>query len=395
MKRRTFVGTGLAGTLLATGANALRSDMMNPASISAEFKTPLCDQLSIRYPIIQAGMANAAGIELAAAVSNAGGLGIITATMVPPETITERIREMRRRTSKPFGVNLILHRDLYPPADFDIDATTVQSVQEALNGFRRELGIPESHATPGKLPPLIQAAYEVIVRERVPVFSIGLGNPSAAMVAECHHNGIQVMAMVSSLEDALAVHANRVDVIVAQGSEAGGHRSTWEKKPSAGHAAVGTLPLTAAVVSAVDVPVVAAGGIVNGRGVKAVLALGAQGVLMGTRFLATRESMVSQGYKQAILERSSDDTVITDVYTGMYARVLRNTFTEKYDQSGAPVLPPGRQYAATVDVVNAADAMDRPDYGALYCGQGIDEISGILSAAEVVEEIVREVTAPD
>lgn len=365
------------------------------ASGPSVLDTPLCKLLGIRYPIVQAGMGNAAGIELAAAVSNAGGLGILTATMVAPEVVKESIHAMRRRTDKPFGVNLLLHQDLSPPADFAMDPAVVQSVQGKLNDFRRELGIPESHATPGKLPPLIQMAYEVIVRERVPVFSIGLGNPTASMVEECHDNGILVMAMVSTLEDALAVQANGVDIIVAQGSEAGGHRSTWRKPPTSQHAAIGTLALTSAVVSEARVPVVAAGGIVNGRGIRAALALGAQGVLMGTRFLLTSESTASESYKQRILDSSSDETMVTDVFTGMYARVLRNTFTESYVRSNTPVLPPGRQYAATIDIVRAAETQQRPEYNALYCGQGIDDIQRVKSATEVMADIVQEVEATD
>ena len=120
------------------------------------------------------------------------------------------------------------------------------------------------------------------------------------------------MAMVSTLEDALSVYKNGVDIIVAQGNEAGGHRSTWEKKKSKEFAAIGTLPLTSSIVKAVSIPVIAAGGIVNGRGLKAALALGAQGVLMGTRFIATKESMAPESYKQKIIEGSSDNTTITE-----------------------------------------------------------------------------------
>ena len=335
-------------------------------------------------------MGNVAGPELVAAVSNAGGLGILTATMVSPDVLKESIKKIRELTDKPFGVNLLLQQDLYPPADFDISDEIVQTVQGILNGFRRKLGISESNTTPPKLPPLIQLAFEIIIQEKVPVFSIGLGNPSKDMVAQCHEKDIKVMAMVSTLEDALAVNENGVDIIVAQGSEAGGHRSTWEKKSSHEYASIGTLPLTSAVVQAVKSPVVAAGGIVNGKGLKAALALGAQGVLIGTRFIVTKESMAPDSYKQRILESSSDNTTVTDVFTGMYARVLRNTFTETYAQSNTPVLPPGRQYAATNDIVKAAGKQENPEFYSLYAGQGIDEIKEIKSAEDVIKDIVKE-----
>jgi len=391
MKRRKFFHQGVLGSIAgATIPQAFRIERQPSAKLV--LKTPLCELLNIQYPIFQAGMADVAGPELVAAISNAGGLGILTATMVPPEILRQRIQRIRELTDKPFGVNLILHRDLFPPAEFEIKDVTVEKVQGTLNGFRRELGIPESNATPPKLPPLIQMAYDLIVQEKIPVFSVGLGNPSAEMVTQCHDNGIKVMAMVSTLEDALAVDRNGIDIIVAQGSEAGGHRSTWEKKASKEFAAIGTLPLTSAIVEAVKVPVIAAGGIVNGKGLKAALALGAQGVLMGTRFIATKESMAPLSYKQKIVEGSSDNTTVTDVFTGMYARVLRNTFTETYDASNTPVLPPGRQYAATVDIVKTAGKQEIPDFYSLYAGQGIDEIKEILSAAEVVSNIVTEAT---
>ena len=393
MKRRKFAQLSAAGAISFAGTHSLiscstlnKEDMMNTSIL----KTPLCDYLRIQYPIIQAGMGNVAGPELVAAVSNAGGLGILIATMVSPDVLKESIKKIRELTDKPFGVNLLLQHDLYPPADFDISDEIVQAVQGMLNGFRRKLGISESNTTPPKLPPLIQLAFEIIIQEKVPVFSIGLGNPSKDMVAQCHEKGIKVMAMVSTLEDALAVNENGVDIIVAQGSEAGGHRSTWEKKSSHEYASIGTLPLTSAVVQAVKSPVVAAGGIVNGKGLKAALALGAQGVLIGTRFIVTKESMAPDSYKQRILESSSDNTTVTDVFTGMYARVLRNTFTETYAQSNTPVLPPGRQYAATNDIVKAAGKQENPEFYSLYAGQGIDGIKEIKSAEDVIKDIVKE-----
>ena len=392
MKRRLFIQRGTVGAM-GVGVASLSFSHLDKKEnrTHTNLDTSLCKLLNIQYPILQAGMADVAGPELVAAISNAGGLGILTATMVPPDVLKQRIQKIRELTDRPFGVNLILHSDLFPPAEFDMDHQAVADVQNLLNGFRRDLGIPESNATPPKLPPLIQLAFEVILQEKIPVFSVGLGNPSKEMVGQCHDKGIKVIAMVSTLEDAMSVYQNGVDVIVAQGSEAGGHRSTWEKKASMEHASIGTLPLTSAIASAVEIPVVAAGGIVNGKGVKAALSLGAQGVLMGTRFIVTKESMAPESYKQKIIDSNSDSTTITDVFTGMYARVIRNRFTEDYRESQIPVLPPGRQYAATVDVVKTAGKQERPELYSLYAGQGIDEISEIKPAMEVVKDIVKEI----
>ncbi|HMC01371.1 MAG TPA: nitronate monooxygenase [Flavobacteriaceae bacterium] len=392
MKRRKFVQYGAVG--IAAGTTALLPLSCAPkgdeANKKTSIKTSLCDLLNIQYPIIQAGMADVAGPELVASISNAGGLGILTATMVPPDVLKQRIQKVRQLTDKPFGVNLILHNDLFPPSEFEINDNILGKVHYTLNGFRRELGIPESEAKPQKLPPLIQMAFDVILQENIPVFSIGLGNPTKDMVAQCHNKGIKVMAMVSSLEDAMSVYENGVDIIVAQGNEAGGHRSTWEKKKSKEYAAIGTLPLTSSIAKVVNTPVVAAGGIVNGKGLRAALALGAKGVLIGTRFIATKESMAPESYKQIIIESSSDNTTVTDVFTGMYARVLRNKFTETYTETDTPVLPPGRQYAVTVDITREAGKKERPELYSLYAGQGVDEINEIKPAEAIIKEIVTE-----
>ena len=359
--------------------------MKNP-----ELETPLCHLLGIKYPVIQAGMGGVACPELVAAVSNAGGMGILSGTMVPPDVLREQIRQVRKLTDNPFGVNLLLHNDLFPPSVFEIDPHSVQQIQAVLNGFRQELGIAESDSSPPGIPPLIQSEYDVIMDESVPVFSVGLGNPSQEMIESCHKKGIKVMVMVSTLEDALTVAEHGPDMLVAQGNEAGGHRSTWEKKQSKEYAAIGTLPLTEAMVEAVNIPVISAGGIVTGKGMMAALMLGAQGVLMGTRFIATRESLAPEFYKRKILNTSSDQTTVTDVFTGMYARVIRNKFTGDYAESNIPVLPPGSQFGITMDIQQAAEQKENPDYYPLYAGQGIDLIHKIKSAGEVVREIIQE-----
>lgn len=385
MKRRTFI----------THASILPYLLYTKKSSEMEYetsalKTRLCDILGIKYPIIQAGMANVAGPDLVAAVSNAGGMGILPATMVAPDILRQEIRKIRGLTKQPFGVNLILHRDFFPPADVELDDATIQSVQNTLNGFRNKLGIATSQVKPPKLPPLIQKAYEVILEEAVPLFSIGLGNPTKEMIAECHRKRIKVMVMVSTVEDALEVNKSGVDIIVAQGSEAGGHRSTWIKKPSNEYAAIGTLALVTQIVKKVKVPVLAAGGITDGTGLLGAIGMGAEGVLVGTRFIATKESIAPECHKRQVLNASSDNTRITDVFTGMYARVIRNTFTEEYTSSGSPVLPPGRQYAATSDIVKAAAQQENGEYYTLYAGQGIDNIHEILSAVDVIRNMVKE-----
>jgi nitronate monooxygenase len=225
----------------------------------------------------------------------------------------------------------------------------------------------------------------VILEERVPVWSIGLGNPGAEMVARCHERGITVMAMVTNVRDARIVEDAGVDVIVAQGTEAGGHRSTW----SEGAEEAGTMVIVPRIVDAVSRPVLAAGGIVDGRGVVAALALGAAGVMLGTRFIATRESIAPDFFKQAVLAAGAGDSVISAAFTGLPMRTLRNRFTADYGD--APILPPMLQSNAAADIVKAAAARADARYFPMPAGESAGLIDDLPSAGEVVAAMAEEI----
>ena len=354
-------------------------------------RTPLCDRLGIEVPILQSGMGGVAGPELVAEVSRAGGLGILAGLELPPEKIREGIRAVRRLTDRPFGVNLWLHTEMRPPLDMaTIPEDQVRAVQDTLNGFRARLGLPARHERPSSLPDVIDAGIEVILEERVPVFSIALGSPGADLVARCHARGTRVIAMVGSVADARTVAAAGVDALVAQGTEAGGHRSTWTRAPSRDDGAIATMTLVPQVVDAVRMPVIAAGGIADGRGLVAALALGAQGVLLGTRFIATRESSVPEFRKKAVLEAESDATTLTQSVTGLWARYTRNTFVREYDASGAPVLPALVQNHAAADIFREAGRRQDADWLPMATGQSAGMIHDLPGAGEVVAAIVRE-----
>jgi nitronate monooxygenase len=354
-------------------------------------RTPLCGLLGIEYPVLQSGMGSVAGPDLVAEVSRAGGLGILAGLNVPPEELRSRIRQVRELTDRPFGVNLWLHTELRPPADpATISGDRLAAVHAVLNGFRTQLGLPARAERPGAVPDIIPEQLEVILEERPAVFSIGLGDPGPDLTARCRAQGIKVVAMVATVDDARAVAASGVDVIVAQGSEAGGHRSTWVKRPTPDAASVGTMALVPQIVDTVDVPVVAAGGISDGRGLVAALALGAVGILLGTRFVATRESMAPEFWKKSLLEREGDDTTVTDAYSGLWLRTLRNTYTAEYQVSGAPVLPPLLQSRAAQDVVEETRRRGEGEYFPMLAGQGVGLVRDLPGAGEVVETIVRE-----
>ena len=357
-------------------------------------RTRLCDVLGIDYPVLQSGMGLIAGADLVAAVSGAGALGIVAGFMLGADPLRAAIRDVRAGTKRPFGVNLWLSADLRPsgaagkPSD-----EIVEKVQAALNPIRATIGLPPATSGPSLPPDLVSRALEVVLDERVPVLSIAVGNPGSELVAECHRRGIKVIAMVTTVADGLTLEASGVDAVVAQGAEAGGHRAHLEKPPSPEVGAVGTLALVPQLVDALRIPVIAAGGIADGRGVVAALALGASGVLMGTRFVATRESMAFASFKKALLEESADATTVTDVFTGRYARALRNDFSERYGRSGTPVLPFPWHYLVAGDIYRQAVAKDQRDAFPLVAGQSVGLINNLPTAAEVVESVVGEARA--
>jgi nitronate monooxygenase len=348
----------------------------------------LRDLLKIQHPILQSGMGGVAGPELAAEVSRAGGLGILAGLNLTPDDLRAQIRRIRTLTDAPFGVNLWLHPDLAPPLDpARLPAGDVAAVNAALNPARRSLGVSESDARPPRRPDDLAAKIDVVIEERVPLWSIGLGLPAADVVSRCHESGVRVMVMIANADDARAVYGVCADIIAAQGAEAGGHRSVWRDDERGD---VGTFALIPEVVDAVRVPVVAAGGIADGRGLIAARALGAAGALLGTRFVATRESMAPDAWKQAILRAASDQTIVTRVFTGLPARVVRNRFVGEYDATGAPVLPGLLQSSLAQEVFAAAKRGERPDYFPLYAGQSAGIIHDLPHAGDVVKAIVEE-----
>ena len=371
--------------------------------------TPLCKLLNIRYPIIQAGMSGFTTPELVAAVSNAGGLGILGAARMTPEQTRDAIRTIKKLTSNPFGVNLLLA----PPEKGGNQS--INQVQQFFNDkFRRELDIPSKTEKDIILPPSkFLEQLKIILEEKIQVISFAMGNLPTQLVEQIHSlsssSSYKIMSMVTTVQEAIDVARNGTDIIVAQGAEAGGHRSTFniplenETLPL-----IGTMTLVPQIVDALsgtednkiqgekeeayNIPVIAAGGIADGRGLVAALALGAQGVMIGTRFLVASESAAFQAYQERLLAARESDTIVTRAFSGRPARGLHNQFIDEYRKSGPQPLAWPLQALAADDIYAAAQKQNNADYFPLLAGQGAGLLKGNqkYNAERIVQELVRE-----
>ncbi len=303
--------------------------------------TPICDLFGIEYPILLAGMGGVSTAPLVAAVSNAGGLGVMGAATMSPEELRKQIRRTRELTDKPFAVDLL-----------------------------------------APIPDMMRAPIQVVFEEEVRIFVAGLAVPGE-FIAEMHQRGMKVVVMCGKVRHAQKSEAAGADVVVAQGTEAGGH--TGE---------VGTMALVPQVVDAVRIPVLAAGGLADGRGLVASLALGAQGAAFGTRFIASPEAQAAPGYRQAIVDADDDDTVRTRCYTGKPARTIRNRYVDEWEDKADQVQPFPMQAGhsmreGVMDYMGVADHFDR-ERTFLPAGQGSGLIHEVKPAAEIFADIVRE-----
>ncbi|MCU1452723.1 MAG: 2-nitropropane dioxygenase-like enzyme [Acidimicrobiales bacterium] len=311
-------------------------------------QTRLTEMLGIEHPVMLAGMGGVSYHRLAAAVSEAGGFGCLGASTMSHQQMVAEIAATRAATSKPFGV------DLLTAAPQDIEA---------------------------KVNDLIDGGASVYVA--------GLGVPRD-VVDLCHRRSTLVVSMCGKVRHAIAAVEAGCDIVVAQGTEAGGHTGQ-----------VATFALVPQVVDAVGdrVPVVAAGGISDGRHLAAALALGADGIWVGTRFIATPEAQAVPGYKDALLALQEDGTVVTRAYTGKTCRVVRNGYTQEFEDSGGQPLPfPGQVLKSMEDGANHLGGDERtagvdPDREFMPAGQGAGAIHELVPAADLVERFVREAEA--
>lgn len=303
-------------------------------------RTPICEMFEIEHPVFLAGMGRVAYADLCAAVSEAGGYGTLGMAGATPEQIRDEMRAVRRLTDKPFGVDLLA-------------------------------ALPES----------VMAAIDVIIEEGASSFIAGLGVPGP-VIARCHDAGLKVMVVCGKVKHAVAAEAAGCDAVVAQGTEAGGHTGQV--------AGISLIPQT---VDAVDIPVLAAGSIVDGRGLAAALAFGAQGVWMGTRFIASEEANAAKEFKDRILAADGAGTQITRCYSGKPMRVISNRYVDERERDPSSMLPFPAQMAASMrsGLLGYAGGEEVDlDRTCMPSGQGVGGIDEILPAAEIVRRVVEE-----
>lgn len=352
----------------------------------ADLRTPLCDLLGIRLPILLAGMAaGPCTPELVAAVSAGGGLGVFGATGMSVEALTRDIGRARALGAEVIGVNVQITVPTAPRTDPDTLAAALSDVRRALE-LPSPPPVPHAQAAPAGARELVAAALEA----GAGVVTTGLGDP-AEIGDLARERGVPVVAMVASVADAELAVASGAQAIIAQGAEAGGHRATFDVPADGRVALVGTVALVPRVVDAVDVPVIASGGIMDGRGLAAALALGADGVSLGTRFLLAREAATPGVYRQALPGLPETATVVTDAVTGRPARWVRNTITERLI-AGPGHVGWGPQRRALDDIRRAATERGASEYLPMLAGQGAG-MAREQGAAEIVAQIAAEARA--
>jgi len=299
------------------------------------FKTRICELCGIEYPIFQGGMAWVSDYYLAASVSEAGGLGIIAAGHLTPDDLRYQIRKAKEMTNKPFGVNIML------------------------------------------MSPYVDDIVRVVIEERVKVVTTGAGNPGKYM-KEFKEAGIKVIPVVASVALAKRVEREGADAVIAEGMESGGHIGE-----------ITTMALVPQVVDAVNIPVIAAGGIADARGFLAAFALGAEGVQMGTMFALSKECRVHPNWKMVYKKAKDRDTVVTGVTTGHPVRVIKNKLTKKFEELERLGAPKEEIEKLGVGALRKAAIEGDVEWGSVMAGQIVGMLDEELSVKEIIDSIVK------
>ena len=345
--------------------------------------TPLCDLLGTRLPIIQAPMAGGVSTPaLVAAASGAGALGSFGFAYTQPEAMARDVEAVRALTHAPINLNFFVNVQPAP-----IAADTQKNAIDAISGYYQALGLPAPAPVRAPYAPDLNAQLSMAEDIKPAVLTFHLSDLPADRLKRLRALGIKTGGSATCVAEAQHLEALGVDFIIAQGGEAGGHRGTYQRNPY--DAMTGTLALTRMIVRAVKIPVVAAGGIMDGAGIAAVLALGAQGAQLGTAFIPCSESGAPAIHKQSLLAAREDTTVVTEKFTGKPARGLANRYIREMNASGAPQLAFPAQGTLSGPLRAASGKAGNPDYLAMWAGQAAP-LSRELSAAQLVITLEHE-----
>src|SRR5258708_11894025 len=344
--------------------------------------TRVAQQLAIDYPIIQAPFGGLPSQRLTATVSNFGGLGSLGAVTLGSSAISEVIAEIRSLTRKPFAINLWVST-----ADREASHVGLGIIEEricALARYYAELGIEPPSKVEAK-PQDFETQVRAVIDAGVPVLSFVYGISPSEIVAECRRKSVRTIATATTPEEALELERAGIDLIVASGFEGGGHRGSFLRSPV--QSLMGSFSLIPQVVDAVQIPVVAAGGIADGRGLKAALALGAEGVQIGTAFLACAGSGANISHREALLSKDTTRTELTDKFTGRLARGIKNHLMDELNDIDSTVMPFPPQHALVQTVAQPASMRGRADLMTLWAGQSVG-LCHHADAAELMTELI-------
>jgi nitronate monooxygenase len=342
--------------------------------------------LGIEYPIIQGPLGGLSSQRLTAAVSNFGGLGSFGAHSLPPDAIKDVIAEIRSLTSKPFAMNLWVSMEDEGARTSDENAFNKSVAPLAVH--LAALGAPRPTYKPYS-PIRLEDQARVLLDEKVRVFSFIYGIPPLEILEECRAKGIVTIGTATTPDEAAALQEAGVDAVVASGFEAGGHRGSFLR--SAEDSLTGTLSLVPQIVDIVDVPVIAAGGIGDARGVIAALALGAEAVQMGTVFLACEESGASLLHRQALRRKNAGHTALTRGFTGRLARGIHNRLMQELNRKETEILPYPLQRGLVRNLAIPAEAAGRSDLLPLWAGQSAN-LSTCTDVSTFLTSLVEEVS---
>lgn len=340
----------------------------------------LIDLLGVTHPIIQAPMAGSTTPALVAAVSNAGGLGSLGCARDTAEALRERADAIRGSTNKAYNLNFFVHK--LPEPDLDAASRMV----ERLRPYYDEFGASPPDVPTSFYPDFDESLVEALLEIRAPVVSFHYGMPDKTVVAALKDAGSVILSSATTAEEARWLEAQGADAVIAQGYEAGGHRGTREPMTDTG---IGGMALIPQIADAVSVPVIAAGGIADGRGIAAAFALGASGVQIGTAFLTTPESGINPLYHAALLRGADMGTELTRAVSGRMARALRNRFVEAMRPYQDEALDFPYQYSMTGPLQAASAKKGSDDMLAMWAGQAV-ALNRPMPAAALLEKLVEE-----